>query len=525
MRFLFVAVILLSFLLASPSVQSSYDKIKTIEIKGYVTQIHGPSSFEIDEYKMSLDGKYDVELQNVEDKALKFDPAQHLKIGTLVKIKSKVNTETLEGSVSEIKIDFKQFRRLSHTTVLDSSPTELTREADGKWSGSIVADARKILITPETDVRFRLNKSEEREAKEKKRQEEEERESKKDQEKAQKEIEEQEKQLANRSEDEDEIRENSVEELRVGAKPLESLDQVEPGVYMTYKGQEDFSGRLVASDIVFVKNEKTKQEMQLWQKLRIKEKESKKSNSFDTMKIAGEKYKVLPEDEIQDYVNDLGRSLVPEYQKQLPDDDENKIPFRFVVINEREINAGAYATGTIVINHDVFNYLENEAQLAFLLSHEIAHTTQEHTVRQLNHKKKTRTWLRIGAVASYAMGYGLLAQTFAATEQAMAVGYARSIENQADRIGLANMINYGYDPREAPRLWKVAAMHFGDKKTNFFWSTHSSNAERRSYLWLTIRNTYPSLDYSEVKKDSIRFQQIAGMIREKYPAKSKRKGD
>jgi len=193
------------------------------------------------------------------------------------------------------------------------------------------------------------------------------------------------------------------------------------------------------------------------------------------------------------------------------------------VVHAKDINAGAYATGTVVINHDVFNFLENEAQLAFLLSHEIAHTTQEHTLRALNNRKKTRTWLMVGAIASYAMGYGLLARTFVMTEQAMRFGYQRSIENQSDRIGMANMIANGYDPREAPRLWKITAMNFGDDDTNYFWSTHSSNSERRSYLMLTLRNTYAGLDYASLKKDSDEFQKIAAMIREKYPNKKKKK--
>jgi len=527
----FVAFLcLVAFLGSYGPVESSGYKIKDVEIRGYITQVNSPSSFEIDDYKITLDGRYDVELQNIEDKAIKFDSRIHIRIGTLVKLKCKLNTETLESKVEEIKIDVKQFRKLSHTTVLDSSPTNLQLTEGGKWTGLILADARRIMITPETDVRFKLNKSEEREAKEAKKEKEEqekiEKEKAKEAEKAQQKAVEQAKsadedKLDNKSDDEDFDEGNSVEELQVGAKPLQSLSDIGPGVYLTYKGVENLNGSLIASDVVFVKNEKTKQEKELWHKLRIKEKESKKANSFDKMKLGGTEYKVLQEDEIQEYVNRLGKSLVPEYQRNLPDDDENKIPFRFVVIHEKDFNAGAYATGTVVINHDVFNFIENEAQLAFLLSHEIAHATQEHAVRQMNDRKKTRTWLKIGAIASYAMGYGLIARSLAITEQAMQAGYARSVENQADRIGMANMIQSGYDPREAPRVWRINAMIYGDDKTDFFWSNHSSNAERRSYLMLTLRNTYPGLDYSELKRDSVEFQKIASMIKEKYPSKRK----
>jgi len=525
---------LVAFFINYQPVKSSNGKIKEIEIKGYITQVNSPSSFEIDDYKITLDGKYDVELQNIEDKAIKFDPAVHIRIGTLVRIKCRVDTETLAAKVKEIKIDVKQFRKLSHTTVLDSSPAELEMTASGKWTGSILADARRIIITPETEVRFKLNKSEEREAKEAKKEKEEqdkiEKEQAKEAEKAnQKAVEKakssDEDKLDNKSDDEDFDEGETVEELQYGTKPLQSLSDIGPGVYMTYKGVENLNGSLIASNVVFVKNEKTKQEKELWKKLRIKEKESKKTNSFDKMKVGGTEYKVLQEDEIQDYVNRLGKSLIPAYQQNLLDDDENKIPFRFVVIHEKDINAGAYATGTVVINHDVFNFIENEAQLVFLLTHEIAHVTQEHAVRQMNDRKKTRTWLKIGAIASYAMGYGLIARSLAITEQAMQKGYARSIENQSDRIGMATMINSGYDPREAPRVWRINAMVYGDDKTNFFWSDHSSNAERRSYLMLTLRNTYPGLDYSSLKKDSVEFQKIAAMIKEKYPSKRKvRKG-
>lgn len=503
------------------------DKIKKYEISGYITQVNSPSSFEIDDYKVSLDGKYDVELQNIDDKAIKFDPKVHIKVGTLVKMKCKVNTETLEARVEEIKIDAKQFRRLSHTAVLDATPTDLSKDSEGKWIGQLLVDARRIQITTESKVAFKLNKSEEREMKEKKKEAEEEERLKREEEKQRKEAKKQQDEtnnnLDNKSDDETFDEEESIDELRIGSKPLQSLTDIGPGVYVTYKGTESLDGKVVASDLVFIKNEKTKQEAEFWKKLRIKEKESKKANSFDQLKIAGDKYKVLQDDEIQEYVNELGRSLVPAYQRALSDDDENKIPFKFVVVYDEDINAGAYATGMVVINHDVFNYLENEAQLAFLLSHEIAHATQEHSIRQVNNKKKTRTWLKIGAIASYAMGYGLLARTFAVTEQAMRMGYARSVENQADRIGMSNMIVNGYDPREAPRVWKISAMNFGNKKTDFFWSSHSSNAERRSYLMLTLRNTYANLPFLEMKRDSLEFQHVARLIREKYPNKRMKK--
>ncbi len=121
------------------------------------------------------------------------------------------------------------------------------------------------------------------------------------------------------------------------------------------------------------------------------------------------------------------------------------------------------------------------------------------------------------------MGYGLIYNILTLTQKAMENGYARNQENQADRIGISNMIVHGYDPREAPRSWKVNAIENGDLPTNIFWSDHDSKTERRSFLWLTIHNTYPGLDFSAMKKDSEEFQRLAGLVQEKYPTKKKNK--
>jgi hypothetical protein len=104
----------------------------------------------------------------------------------------------------------------------------------------------------------------------------------------------------------------------------------------------------------------------------------------------------------------------------------------------------------------------------------------------------------------------------------MEMGYARTTENQADRMGLSNMINHGYDPRQAPRTWKLFSMVDGDSP-KYFWSNHDSNTERRSFLWLTIHNTYPQLDFDNLIRDSDEFQRIASIIKEKYPSKKKKK--
>jgi hypothetical protein len=100
-------------------------------------------------------------------------------------------------------------------------------------------------------------------------------------------------------------------------------------------------------------------------------------------------------------------------------------------------------------------------------------------------------------------------------------GYARSLENQADRVGLEWMLASGYDIREAPRAWKAVALKMGDHPTNIFWDDHDNNTTRRSYLMAELKNNYSEVDFSVLKKDSEEFHRIPQIVRESGPTKKK----
>jgi hypothetical protein len=84
------------------------------------------------------------------------------------------------------------------------------------------------------------------------------------------------------------------------------------------------------------------------------------------------------------------------------------------------------------------------------------------------------------------------------------------------------MTDAGYDPRESPRVWKLVTKKHGDMPTNFFWSSHDSNTERRSFQMLTIRNSLSHLDFSRLKKSDEEFQRIAELAYQANPKNKKR---
>ena len=91
-------------------------------------------------------------------------------------------------------------------------------------------------------------------------------------------------------------------------------------------------------------------------------------------------------------------------------------------------------------------------------------------------------------------------------------GHQRSLENQSDRVGLEYMVRAGYDPREAPAVWKRMAKKYGVQSTNFFWSSHENQATRRSYLMNELKNNYRHLDYSGLKVSADEFGRMKAEV-------------
>jgi predicted Zn-dependent protease len=177
----------------------------------------------------------------------------------------------------------------------------------------------------------------------------------------------------------------------------------------------------------------------------------------------------------------------------------------------------------VVVHSGIVEALENEAQLAAVLGHEIAHSVQEHSWRQHEYHKKSLTALKIGGAFAAGMGYGSIADITRMVEGAIRNGYARSLENQSDRLGLEYMAAAGYDPREAPRVWKVMSLKFGNQPTNFFWSSHDSNDVRRSYLMAELRNNYSNFDFESVRKNETEYGEIVKKLQDSVNKKNRLK--
>lgn len=451
---------------------------KSVKIRGYVTSVNSPTSFEIEDYKITSSSGLTLSFEKEDHDAapVNFKP-DDIRVGTDLEISGELDDKTGELRAQAIKVFLDEGTKLHRTAVIDQVPHVL-RQPDGSVTGAYFADGQQIRLAPDTQYVFRPTAAE-REAL---------------------------KKAGHKS--------ATGEEEDIGVRPLQDLAEIHPNMVLTYEGVRQKDGSVLASRMEFTRNELEPGEVKMWRALTPygKNPDFQKFKPGE-MNINGVgKFKTVGNIAVQKYINELGHSLVPLYQSSLADSDPTKIPFKFFIVENKEPNAFALANGTVVVNSGLFDVLDSEAQLAFVLAHEIAHATQRHAWRQQQYHKGSRTAMKIaGILGSAATGDSAIAAATQMIDTSIKNGYSRSLENQADRLGLAYMYEAGYDIREAPKVWQIMTKKYGDKGSNF-WSDHSKNTTRRSYLMAEIRNNYADADYSKLQKGKFSLEPMAQKI-------------
>lgn len=219
-------------------------------------------------------------------------------------------------------------------------------------------------------------------------------------------------------------------------------------------------------------------------------------------KVEG-RFKLFPVRDVQEYVSALGTKLIPPAAQNPPMSD---IEFRFYVVEDSTANAASLPDGSIMLNTGLLGLIENEAQLAFVLSHETAHVLQAHYWRQENETRTKRVLISIGAAAASAYVGNVAVFLGQLGLAAVANGYARRLENQADRLALENVVEHGYDPGQAIGLLRMMVSRYSDRSTSATWSNHDSSMLRGSFLTVQIGLRYPRQEFKKATVDSDTFR-------------------
>jgi predicted Zn-dependent protease len=185
------------------------------------------------------------------------------------------------------------------------------------------------------------------------------------------------------------------------------------------------------------------------------------------------KEKIYGDAEWQRYLTEVGQRIVRVSDRQ-------EIEYHFTVIESDQINAFATPGGYVYFYTGILNMMDNEAEMAAVMAHEISHVVGRHSVKHLQTAMGASVLLQIvlgersegawGQVAGIALGVGL-------------TGYGRGHELEADEFGVHYMQKAGYNPDGARTMFtKLAELSGGDSDRGFFESLTSSHPETQERL-------------------------------------------
>jgi beta-barrel assembly-enhancing protease len=176
--------------------------------------------------------------------------------------------------------------------------------------------------------------------------------------------------------------------------------------------------------------------------------------------------------ELHDYLHTVACKLGGEH---CPD-------IRIYPIRTPWFNASMAPNGMMQVWSGLLLRVDNEAQLAAILGHEMGHYMQRHTLARLKDARSR------SAFATFMMPLGIGAVLIDWALTASQFSFSRDQEREADQIGLILMRRAGYDPREASVIWAnllaEASVHPGANlsRTSPMFATHPASAERRETL-------------------------------------------
>jgi predicted Zn-dependent protease len=212
---------------------------------------------------------------------------------------------------------------------------------------------------------------------------------------------------------------------------------------------------------------------------------------------------------LQSYVNGVGQKLAAV-------SDRPQLPYEFVVLNNRVPNAWALPGGKIAINTGLLVLLDDEAQLAAVLGHEIVHAAARHGATQMTSGTLANIGLiAVGVAVQGQPGeqlYGVASQMGTAAWMAK---YGRDDELESDYYGMSYMAKAGYEVQGAVELQETFVELSKSRQADFLsglFASHPPSAQRVEANKLRVA------DFASGQRYRQRYQTAIAQLTQDAPA-------
>ena len=245
------------------------------------------------------------------------------------------------------------------------------------------------------------------------------------------------------------------------------------------------------------------------------------------MKQSGMMPPEVKDEAVVDYVRSVGQKVAKRSDLQ--------VPLQITVLNSKEINAFALPGGYLFVERGLLEATDDEAELAGVIGHEIAHVTARHSHKLMRKATIASIFYQAAQVAAivftggvagigtyYALQYGFYGLGLVLSLNLL--GVSRDYELQADQLGVQYTWNAGYDPTGFIRFFDKIATEKGYVEGVSWFRTHPPFYTRmvdteREIMFLPKKPNYivTTDAYRQMKKELSKVQEEAGKEEKNKP--------
>ncbi len=206
---------------------------------------------------------------------------------------------------------------------------------------------------------------------------------------------------------------------------------------------------------------------------------------------------LVKDDALQKYVNDVGRWVAS--QSERPD-----LPWHFGVIETNDVNAFSAPGGYVFLTRGLYRLLQNEAELAGVLAHEVGHVVRKHHLKLLQQSKLVDIGGKL--LAKRAGENEAIRKLIGSGAEVCARSLDKNAEFEADRIGVVLAARAGYDPFGLPSVLQEIG-HFAkdDGAVALLFKTHPAPDDRLARLGQSIGDRFDRVTGQTLEK---RFRRL-----------------